>query len=551
MKTGYALAVLSLALVVPATADVITLSDGSKQMGLITENQPDAPTVKLRSSSGEIAIPRRKIARIDQEPKARSLMEIGDQFMAAGKAPEAMEQYKQSAALDKQNAEIAGKMRQAEAALGKQQELQTQKAASQTEEGMKKAVALAQQKKFDEAADLLKKLEPAANSPKLDDYRRLCSEFYTMWGTDRADHQDSAGAVEKFQVALRFAPDNDVAREQLTKVFDGDPTKLNEIANYYKDATKPEDRLKLAEALFKLKHYDLALPIYLELTTDPANSNQVTQDRIRLMFDMLHRQYATQGDYQKALATYQKFLEYSPKEDPTPIARYEYMIQASKTDQANPDARAALAKYAEERGLVSTAKKEYATILQAYPNNAAAKAGLMRYATAEMQEAVQLFTETQYLLAISKAQEVARDYAQFPEIVKQADELQTKASVEQQKVAKNKQEQATALAQRGDDYYNQALSYISYYTSSDRDTSKRVFSPKTEAIKYLQRALMAWKQALQIDPSLGAPTSYDLNSKIADATGKYAVLTNPNPPRLPFRDLNRSSRSDGSATGGL
>jgi hypothetical protein len=143
---------------------------------------------------------------------------------------------------------------------------------------------------------------------------------------------------------------------------------------------------------------------------------------------------------------------------------------------------------------------------------------------------------------MQKASEVLKEYTLYPDIVKEAQALVAKSQVEEQKVQKDKKQQAVALALRGDDYYNQGMSYFSSYVSTNIRESARVFSAREEAAKYFRQAITAWQYAIQLDPALGEATSYNLRFKIADANQKYVVMANRNPPRLPLRDLNRITR---------
>src|SRR5690606_35600321 len=92
---------------------------------------------------------------------------------------------------------------------------------------------------------------------------------------------------------------------------------------------------------------------------------------------------------------------------------------------------------------------------------------------------------------------------------------------------------AVALALRGDEYYNQALSYLSAYIGTETRQNQFLLSPRDEAAKYLGQALYAWRTALQMDPSLGSPTTYNLVFKIRDASAKLATAGNRIAPRLP------------------
>lgn len=521
--------VLSLSAMVQA--DVVILQDGKRQEGIIIKDIAGDKTITMRTAAGDLAIPREKISAIQRESAAESYAHIAEQYLAQNEIVKAYETYKKAVEADPNNTTVSAGMLKVEQAYQQWQASKKREQLQKIDEMLAQAIQLAEQGKFEEANRILKAADPGENSPRTDAYRRAFAKVYFLWGKSRLDHQDTPGAQEKLQIALRLDPQNDEIRKALLKVWEGDPAKLETVVEQYKNSTRPEDELKVADALFKLKRYEEALPIYLKYLQEPKYANETIRQRVYVMFDMLHRQYAEKGDYKKAIEAYKLFLQFSPNEPPTPLARYEYMLRRSQVNPNDAEQRAQLAKFAEERGLTDVAKDEYRNVLAMDPSNKTAAEGLRRFAESELKDAADFLAEQQFLLATQKAQEIQTSYAMFPDIVKQADEIATKARVEQQRLEKNVKQQAVALAMRGDDYYNQALSYIAAYTSTNYDERKRVFSPKVEAAKYLQRAIYAWQQALRIDPTLGAPTSYDLHNKIADAYAKYVVLTNPYPPR--------------------
>jgi tetratricopeptide (TPR) repeat protein len=530
MKVKVCLAIFTI-LAAYAGADVVVLQDGSQQKGIIIKDVPGDKTITLRTAAGDIAIPREKITAVQRESAAESYAQVAEQYLAQNQVVKAYEMYKKAVEADPNNTTVTMGMQKAEQAYQQWQTSKQREQLMKIDEMLAQAEKLAEQGKFDEANRLLKSADPGENSPRTEAYRRTFAKVYYLWGKSRLDHQDPPGAQEKLQIALRLDPQNDEIRKTLLKVWEGDPAKLETVIEQYKSSTRPEDELKVADALFKLKRYEEALPIYLKYLQEPKFATETMRQRVYLMFDMLHRQYAEKGDYKKAIEAYKLFLQFSPNEPATPLARYEYMLRRSQVNPNDPEQRAQLAKFAEERGLTDVAKEEYRNVLAMAPQNKTAAEGLRRFAESDLKDAADFLTDKQFLLAMQKAQEVQTAYAMFPDIVKQAEELATKAKVEQERLQRDTKEAAKALALRGDDYYNQALSYIAAYTSTNLDERKRLFSPKVEAAKYLQRAIYAWQQALRLDPSLGAPTSYDLHNKIADAYARYAVVTNPYPPR--------------------
>lgn len=529
---------------VPAlsSGDVVYLKNGQQQAGVILQGGPGQAQVTIKTTGGEIAIPQERIARIEQEPPAKSYARLADAFLESGQLGVALENYRRAAELAPDDQEIRSKLQRAEASQSQAADVAKQAEDVRVEQVIARSRELAQERKFDEALAALKGIEPDAQSPLRGAYEKALANLYYLWGVDRADRQDVGGATEKLQTALRLNPQLEQARQALVGVFQGDPTKLRETAEYYSGSSEPADQIKAADAYYKLREYDKALPIYLKYVSDPQLASEIMLERIKFIYSWMHEQYARAGDYRKALETYQQLLQFAPDADPTPLARYEYMIRRSNTDMNDPAARLELAKFAEESGLITTAREEYANILTMDPDNAGALEALKKYATSELQDAQDFFNQQQYMLAQSKAQEVIRNYTRFEDVVRAAQELYTKAQVEQQKVAVNKQKQAVALALRGDDYYNQAMSYYSSYVSTNINRSNLVFFPREEAAKFFRQAIYAYQLALSMDPSLGDPTSYNLYFKIADAQSKLARIGNRIAPRLPRRDMDRIQR---------
>lgn len=527
------LSVLVATAVATTSADVITLRDGRKQAGLVTSNLPDEPTVSIQTSNGNISIPRAKIVNVEIESKQASYARLGDQYLDGGDFNKAADAYRAALQSDPNSEEITAKLNQAINSIADAKQDEHQQALDKVDDLISSSLALAKKTKFTEAIEALKASDPGEQSPKAAAYRSAYSQIYYLWGVDRADHQDMNGASDKLQLALKFDSNNEPARILIAKTWEGNPAKLKEMAEYYKNSTSIEDRMKLADALFKLRDYDQALPLYLSFLQEPKIATDVMRDRVRLMYDMIHRKYAEQGDFEKALASYKAFLEFSPNEDKSVLAKYDYMIRRSKTDLNDPDSRAQLAQYAAENGMTETARKEFINILSIAPNNALAKQGLEQFAADDLQEIQDLFSEGQYLLTIQKCKDVGKIYESFPKVVTIAQEWQTKAGLELQKSERSSQDQAVALAQRGDQYYNQAVGYLSTLVSTEVNAQNRAFSPKSEAAKYFQRAILSWREALRIQPSLGDPATYDLRRKINDATAQYNRLVNPVAPRLP------------------
>jgi hypothetical protein len=138
-------------------------------------------------------------------------------------------------------------------------------------------------------------------------------------------------------------------------------------------------------------------------------------------------------------------------------------------------------------------------------------------------------------MAIATAQRVGSNFTMFPGLVRQSGELVARAQVEMRRAAKEREQNAERLAQRGDQYYQQAQGYLELYLSNDRNQSLRVINPRWEAVKFYDMAISTWREALRIDRSLGDIASFDLDRKITEAQGKRDSLANTRAPRFSRR----------------
>src|SRR5690349_10920802 len=112
----------------PVRGDVIYLRGGEQQTGIITGDREDMPSVKIRTSAGELAIPRAKIDHIEKEAPALGYAHIGDQLLDNKRYEEAAAAYRQALELDKNNADVAAKLRQAETAISEASKSQQEQA---------------------------------------------------------------------------------------------------------------------------------------------------------------------------------------------------------------------------------------------------------------------------------------------------------------------------------------------------------------------------------------------------------------------------------------
>jgi tetratricopeptide (TPR) repeat protein len=460
---------------------------------------------------------------------AQGHIKLGDQFLEARQFQKAYDEYGKALELEPNDSQTSTKLSLAETGLAEEKLNRAAQEADRQRRTIAEARNLLAKKQFEQASELLKPIA-LAGANMSSGARSVLVDLNIAWAKDRLDRQDPGGASDKLQAALRLDPANEVGLDLLTKAWEGDPGKIDEVIEALKASKRPEDRVRLADAYFRKRDYESALPIYQELLVDPATANEGTKERLRLLYDLLHRRFAERGDFAKALDTYRAFLEFSPTEDPVPYYRYEYMVMKSQTAADDIQGRVKLATYAEQVGMVEVSRQEFQNLYKASPQTSSVLEGLMRFANADLTQAGDFFNSGQYMMASVQAQKVVTSYPMFPPLTRQAGELAARAQVEQRRVAKENEQNAERLAQRGDQYFQQAQGYMEMYISTDRNQQLRVINPRWEAVKSFDMAISTWQEALRIDPSLGGISSFDLNRKIADAQTKRASLSNTRAP---------------------
>lgn len=526
-----------------SAADVVYLVNGQKQVGVIIQQKTNNNQVTIRGVQGEVTIPRSKVQRVENETPAVSWAKLGDEYAQAGNPEKSIESYKLALEMDGTNEQVKAKLKQAEGTAETKAASAQAATESIVQRAIDQAVSMAGNKQYEAAYNTLKNVEPSEVSPLLPLYNRTLSQVALQWGIERLDKMDTKGATDKFNEVLSIDPENQQARQLMMKTLQDDPTKLEEISEFYLKSQNPAERIKGADALYKLRRYEEAVPVYVQLLNDPAlqeTDKLAITEKMKNMLETLHQQAASKGDYAKALEYFGNLMYFEPNIDVLPYSKYSFMIKRAATDMTNADARADLAKYAEDLGLAETAKEEYNNVLLIDPKNQKATAAVQRIAEMDLADAQEYYNTQQYGLAIQKAAEVSRNFANYESIANRANALQAQAQAEQNKIAQNAKQQAIALAQRGDNYYQQGMSYLSALVSSDRNTNITIFSPRNEAAKYFRQAIFAWQEALKLDPTLGAATSYNLTWKLQDARAKYATVGNRLPPRMPSRDITRA-----------
>ncbi|MDD4278541.1 tetratricopeptide repeat protein [Candidatus Sumerlaeota bacterium] len=524
--------------------DVLQLTNGDRLVGVTDEDNMAKSTFVFRSTNGVLTLSRSKVSAWDKEPLEKGWVRMGDEYSRQNRVEKSLECYEKALSIAPNDAEAQGRVQEAQARMNDASLAQTADEdvlVSETEtlnpnqamDILARAVSAADNERYDDAAELLNKVTPASVAGAGEEFAVGASNIYLRWGLVRADHQDINTAIDHLKKSLFYNPNNEKATNALKKILDSESSRLAELSDIYKNDMTPTGRLKYAEALYRQKKYSEALPILLEFANDPENSTPVLRRRILNIYNTMHTECAERGDWQGALSAYNQLLVFDPSQTKDTLYKYEYMIRRGQTNQADPKARLALARYAESKGMLDTARQEYRSILEMQETNEDARKGLLAYAGRDLREVQNNLAAGETVKAREKANEIILDYPMFPEVVQAAQSVLLTAQSNERQGISEKASQAQRLVMQGDQYYNTAVNILMSASFTTRDANNRVFSVKQESVKNLRMAVSCWQKALQLDASLAQANNGNLNARIRDALQRIRQLTKNSPSFYP------------------
>lgn len=530
-------------------ADVLQMANGDRVVGVVVEDEPSKPSFIFRTVRGLLTLQRNKVVTWEHESEAKGWIQMGDEYSRSNRPQAALEAYKKSAELEPGNSEAKSRVWEAQARLNdaaakdaqtsnvKQENDVVDTSGTLNPRQVMDLLSLAQtaaaSNRYSDAVKYLDKVNPASAAGAGQEFAQGAAAIYVNWGRERSDHQDVNTAIDLLKKALYFDPNNAQATALLKKVMEFESGRLGEMEDLYKNDMTPNGRLKYGEALFRGKKFTEALPVFLEICNDPDRVTPSVKSRVRTIYETMHQEAAERGDWQQALAVYNQFLVFDPMQPKSVLYKYEYMIRRSTTDMSNPQARVALAKYAESKGMLDTAKQEYTSILEMQETNEDARKGLLAYAGRDLREVQNSLAAGDTAKAREKANMITMDYPMFPEVVQAAQSVLITAQVNERQAVSDKSGQAKSLVSQGDQYYNTAIQILMSAGVDRRDNNNRIFSTKQEGVKNLNLAINYWSQALRLDPGLGAPANGNLRARINDAQRRVNSLTSTAPAKLP------------------
>jgi tetratricopeptide (TPR) repeat protein len=294
----------------------------------------------------------------------------------------------------------------------------------------------------------------------------------------------------------------------LLKLWEGNPDKREQAAHIYETILErhpdnTELRKKLGDLYRQMGDTEDMVRHYLELykASDDWKGTSLEKALVEGL-DKLHRQYARQKDYDKAIKTYNVLASIDPTTDPTAVIYYQYLKQASDLKPGDTAGRLALAQYAEKYGLDQEALDRYKQLLSEPATHDAALAGYTRYAQKALAMAQLQFDARNYSLSRTLADQVRKDFPQSTDVSEKAAEIIGKAQVEMANERRQNAEQAKDLVKAGDEYYAQADSHFQALFSNQRSTNPLLMNDREEAKRYYTLAIQCYSQALAVDSSL-------------------------------------------------
>jgi len=519
--------------------DVIILKSGERKEGIVEDVPNEPESIMFINSMGGVKIARDRLQRIEKEDLYVGHLKIGDQHLASGNFQRAVEEYEKALKLHPGDIDIKARIALAKSEIARQEAEEQKRRIERIGEIVSEARKLTENDEYDQAEALLKRAEKMGpTNEQTEEINRALADVYFRWGLYQEDRLNREEASTLFQKVLTLEPNNVKAFDRLVTLWEGDPTKIDQVIPIYerKIEMNPNDAvvlLKLADAYYRKKDLESALPYYLQAYKLGNFRGTYLPERLASILQRLSQDHALRTDYEKAIYYYQLYMDAFPNMDPTPIYIYQYAERSLKLGPDDYDGRVELAKFCRDKGLHRFAKKELKRVLIEDLENKKAQQMLSLYAQEDLNEALFFYGDKQYEVVIKMTRDIIDEYPKASRVIEQASELISKAENDLARAHRIAAQNARVLAQRGNEYFARAESYISALYSSERLRSVHIISEKQEAIKYLRRAVFAWESALQLNPALAEMNQEDLANKLRDARARLYALENPVPLRLP------------------
>ncbi|MBN1516651.1 hypothetical protein JXA32_08795 [Candidatus Sumerlaeota bacterium] len=528
-----------------ALADYIILNDnGRKVEGIVLPYTDEDKTISIQTTTSKLTFQLSEIKSVEKHEEYYTFMRIGQQYHREGNLDKAGEYLKRAFELNPNDQDVQDALKLYERTLDAEARKQQKMTNQQIDDTIDEIVKLTEKAQFEEALKrytALAELDP--DEVRKIEFRDVLVQIYYQWGLKCIDHVDSAGAMKRLEQAREINPNFKPALDKLIKLYEGDPSKVDEVLKYYTEMLKlnPGDdkiRLKIANASMVKKDWDQAIEHYKVLFLKNKLNNPDIENNLRTAFENSHQEKSNSFDFEGAKQTYEDFAKVFPDIDRTPIFNYEYLLRRQELSDDNIKGHLELAQWCMDNGLDDKAQRHFFHVLRFDKNNEAASKALLHYATLDMQDARNVYQKGNYAGAINLCDEVIEKYSTtLPSIVQAATDLQEEARIKLTAKLKDQAQQAESYYASGEQNFSQAMSFFQQLNDTRyTETSVKIYNPRTEAIRYFKRAKRDYQTAARLDNTLNI--KYSISDKIKDCD-RYIDRLDSGALPLPPKNRNR------------
>lgn len=526
-----AAAIAAIALAAPAAADIIVLKDGSRLEGRVEPLIGRTDRVLFLTGNAQVEYPRARIKELIEEPDAVDFRRIGQKLLDTNNFAEAAEYFRQSLAADPNDEEARSGLERANAELGRLAEESQRASAASIDTLLDDARAAIKAEDFPRAEDLLRRAQEAGpNETQRLAAQLVLIDLHSAWGFQRWDRMDPKGAEMHYSRVLELDPDNTNAQERLLQVWANDPSKREEVLKAFqlklrKDPDNLEMNAKVADLLVALQRFEESVAPLEKLHASPRYAQMGYSQQLETTLKDLSRKYADQNSYDQAILYFERLMAAFPGTDGSDLAVLQYRRAVAQLDPADYTGRARLIGELDRAGLTDYAADEAELIRTFVPEDPIVRRILQTQAETALGDISEALQRGDYLVVQNSSASFVNRFARYPDLVQKAQEMNQRATVEAERQAKSRKDKAKEVADRGIEYYNQALAFSNQLRSTEVRTGSRPYSAKQEAIKFARRSIEHLETAIKTDPSLAPISGMDLSSRLADAKRLYANLT--------------------------
>ena len=529
-------------MLVPALvhADVLVLNDETRLEGRTEPSLSDVNRIAFISGSGRMELPLTRVKEHIEEPDALDWTRVAGQYINSKNYGLAIQYFQRALEADSTFDEARQGLKSAQDALAAQQGERERQTAESVSAQLEKVPGMIKAEAYEDAKKLLEQvLASKATSDQELMARRQMRDLYLAWGFSRFDRLDYSGAEERYLRVLEMDPENAEARDKLLAIWQHDPAKKGEVLKAYQAKLREEpENLEynriVANGLYDSQEYEAAIAPLQKVYSAPRYAHQGYDDKLLKSYRQTIQDQESGENLDQAIATFEQMLSIFPNEDTTALTVLKYKRDRRQIADTDYTGWALLVKRVYDQGLTEFAVREAEVVLRYDPTNETALSIIRAEAVSRMTRMDALMAESQYIVVRDMSLQYMKDEVRFTDLVQKAQELYNRADIEARRDEKSNKEKARDIAQRGLEYYNQAMQNVSLLTSRDTRRDARPVNYKSQAIDFADRAIAHYKTAIRMDPSLAGIEGMDLQSRLRDAENLVSGLTDrPSPiPRI-------------------